>query len=93
MSDVDFVSQTDTEVIVQLIAKFVEQDGLTTLAAFQKALSMLQGSYALMLVDQENPEALYVAKNKSPMLIGLADGFNIVASDALATYDVTDQYV
>lgn len=93
LSDVDFVSQTDTEVIVQLIAKFVEQDGLTTLAAFQKALSMLQGSYALMLVDQENPEALYVAKNKSPMLIGLADGFNIVASDALATYDVTDQYV
>lgn len=88
-----FVSQTDTEVIVQLIAKFVEQDGLTTLAAFQKTLGLLEGSYALMLVDKENEEQLYVAKNKSPMLIGLANGYNIVASDALATFDVTDQYL
>ncbi len=46
-----------------------------------------------MLVDKENEEQLYVAKNKSPMLIGLANGYNIVASDALATFDVTDQYL
>ncbi|WP_261807406.1 glutamine--fructose-6-phosphate transaminase (isomerizing) [Lapidilactobacillus luobeiensis] len=93
LAEQTFASQTDTEVIVQLIAQFVEQEQLTTLAAFQKTLSLLAGSYALLMIDRQQPDVLYVAKNKSPLLIGLADGYNVVTSDALATYDLTDDYL
>ncbi|MCH4057709.1 glutamine--fructose-6-phosphate transaminase (isomerizing) [Lapidilactobacillus gannanensis] len=89
----DFVSQTDTEVLVQLVAKFVEQEQLSTLAALQKTLQLVNGSYALILVDRQQPDRLYVAKNKSPLLIGLGQQGNLVTSDALATYDLTDQYL
>lgn len=93
LGDVSFVSQTDTEVIVQLIAHFVENDSLTTTAAFQKTLQLLDGSYAVLLVDQEQPDQIFVGKNKSPLLIGIGQGFNIVASDAIATYDQTEDYL
>ncbi|WP_125769245.1 glutamine--fructose-6-phosphate transaminase (isomerizing) [Lapidilactobacillus wuchangensis] len=93
LADTHFASQTDTEVLVQLIAKFVEQEQLTTLAALQKTLQLVNGSYALILVDRDQPDQLYIAKNKSPLLIGLGEQGNVVTSDALATYDLTDQYL
>lgn len=93
LASTHFASQTDTEVLVQLIAHFVEQEQLTTLAALQKTLQLVNGSYALILVDREQPDQLFVAKNKSPLLIGLGQQGNVVTSDALATYDLTDQYL
>ncbi|HCX48747.1 MAG TPA: glutamine--fructose-6-phosphate transaminase (isomerizing), partial [Bacillus sp. (in: Bacteria)] len=51
------------------------------------------GSYAFALLDVETPDTIFVAKNKSPLLIGLGDGFNVVASDAMAMLQVTNQYV
>ena len=45
---------------------------------------LLKGSYAIALFDHENKETIYVAKNKSPLLVGLGDNFNVVASDAMA---------
>ncbi|MFP3727105.1 glutamine--fructose-6-phosphate transaminase (isomerizing) [Priestia filamentosa] len=92
LSDVYLKSDTDTEVIVQLIEKFVQQ-GAEVEEAFRKTLSILHGSYALALLDKENEEVIYVAKNKSPLLVGLGDGFNVVASDAMAMIQVTDRYV
>lgn len=92
LNDVDFASETDTEVIVQLIERFVKE-GLDVLEAFRKTLSLLKGSYALALLDRENKETIYVAKNKSPLLVGLGNGFNVVASDAMAMLQVTDQFV
>jgi len=92
LAGVMFQSDTDTEVIVQLIEKFV-QEGLTTEEAFRKALSLLKGSYAIAMIDAENEETLYAAKNKSPLLAGLGDGFNVVASDAMAMLQVTNQFV
>jgi glutamine---fructose-6-phosphate transaminase (isomerizing) len=92
LAGVTFQSDTDTEVIVQLIEKFV-QEGLTTEEAFRKALSLLKGSYAIAMIDAENEETLYAAKNKSPLLAGLGDGFNVVASDAMAMLQVTNQFV
>ena len=85
-------SDTDTEVIVQLIEKFVN-DGLTTAEAFSKTLGLLHGSYAIALLDAEEAQTIYVAKNKSPLLVGLGDDFNVVASDAMAMLQVTDTYV
>ncbi|MDQ0201999.1 glutamine--fructose-6-phosphate transaminase (isomerizing) [Neobacillus ginsengisoli] len=92
LADATFVSETDTEVIVQLIELFVKE-GLEVIEAFRKTLTLLKGSYALALLDAENNETIFVAKNKSPLLVGLGNDFNVVASDAMAMLQVTDQYV
>jgi glucosamine--fructose-6-phosphate aminotransferase (isomerizing) len=93
LQDVQLKSDTDTEVIVQVIEKFVA-NGLEVEEAFRQTLSVLKGSYAIGLLDEQNPDMIYVAKNKSPLLVGLGDGsFNVVASDAMAMLQVTDQYV
>ncbi|WP_129705693.1 glutamine--fructose-6-phosphate transaminase (isomerizing) [Priestia megaterium] len=92
LQDVTFKSETDTEVIVQLIEK-IAAEGLNVEEAFRKTVSLLHGSYALALVDNEDKNTIYVAKNKSPLLVGVGEGFNVVASDAMAMLQVTDQYV
>ncbi|QED45999.1 glutamine--fructose-6-phosphate transaminase (isomerizing) [Cytobacillus dafuensis] len=92
LQGVSFISDTDTEVIVQLIGLFAGE-GLATDEAFRKTLTLLKGSYALALLDEQDNETIYVAKNKSPLLVGLGETFNVVASDAMAMIQVTDQYV
>ena len=92
LSDVSLKSDTDTEVVVQLIEHFVET-GSDVKAAFVQTLKLLKGSYAFALLDEQNKDMIYVAKNKSPLLIGLGESFNVVASDAMAMLQVTDQYV
>lgn len=92
LSDISLKSDTDTEVVVQLVEKFVN-DGYAVQEAFQKTLKILKGSYALALLDEENKDVIYVAKNKSPLLVGLGDGFNVVASDALAMLQVTKEFL
>ncbi|MFD1864304.1 glutamine--fructose-6-phosphate transaminase (isomerizing) [Planococcus chinensis] len=92
LAGVEMESDTDTEVIVQLIGKFVDE-GMTTKEAFSKTLTLLKGSYAIALLDAEEAQTIFVAKNKSPLLVGLGDGFNVVASDAMAMLQVTDQFV
>ena len=88
-----FKGQTDTEIAVHLIAKFAEEEGLSTLEAFKKALSLIQGSYAFALMDSEDAEVIYVAKNKSPLLIGLGEGYNMVCSDAMAMIRETSEFM
>jgi glucosamine--fructose-6-phosphate aminotransferase (isomerizing) len=92
LQDVTFKSETDTEVIVQLIEK-IAAEGLDVEEAFRKTVSLLHGSYALALVDNEDKNTIYVANNYSPLLVGVGEGFNFVASDAMAMLQVTDQYV
>ena len=91
LSGITFKSDTDTEVIVELIEHF-SNEGLTTEDAFNKVLSLLHGSYALGLLDEQDADTIYVAKNKSPLLVGIGDGFNVIASDAIAMLAVTDTY-
>ena len=88
-----FKGQTDTEIAAHLIGKFAEEDGLSTLEAFKKALHIIRGAYAFALMDTEDPSTIYVAKNKSPLLIGLGDGYNMVCSDAMAMIRETNQYM
>ncbi|AHZ14213.1 glutamine--fructose-6-phosphate transaminase (isomerizing) [Bacillus velezensis] len=92
LENVELKSDTDTEVVVQMIEQFVA-GGLSTEEAFRKTLTLLKGSYAIALFDGENTDTIYVAKNKSPLLIGLGDTFNVVASDAMAMLQVTNEYV
>ena len=88
-----FQGQTDTEIVVHLIETLMIQDHLSTEAAFKKALGLIQGSYAFALVDVTDPTVIYVAKNKSPLLIGIGDGFNAVGSDAMAMIDQTQEFL
>ncbi|WP_143416231.1 glutamine--fructose-6-phosphate transaminase (isomerizing) [Geobacillus sp. E263] len=92
LQDVTLKSDTDTEIIVQLVEKFVN-DCLSVEEAFRKTLTLLKGSYAIAMIDGENQEVIYVAKNKSPLLVGLGNGFNVVSSDAMAMLQVTKQFV
>lgn len=92
LADVRFASETDTEVIVQLMEKMYETVEDTE-EAFRKSVRLLKGSFAIGMLDRERPETMYVAKNKSPLLIGVGKSFNVIASDAMATLKETDQYV
>ncbi|WP_078551217.1 glutamine--fructose-6-phosphate transaminase (isomerizing) [Bacillus alkalicellulosilyticus] len=92
LEDVTFTSDTDTEVIVQLVEQFMKEDQSVE-AAFRKVLSLLKGSYATALLDEQEPEKIYVGKNKSPLLVGIGDGVNVIASDAMAMLQVTNQFV
>lgn len=96
LAEHDLKGQTDTEIAVHLIGKFVEEDGLSVLDAFKKALHIIEGSYAFALMDAEDAEdadVIYVAKNKSPLLIGLGEGYNMVCSDAMAMIRETSEYM
>lgn len=95
LSDVDFKSQTDTEVIVQLVDKFVVEYEMDTKAALVKVLRLISddSAYAFVLIDKQEPDTLFVAKNKSPLLVGLADGYNMVGSDAFSMIKETNQFM
>ncbi len=92
LNGVHFTSDTDTEIIVQLIERFV-RDGLEVEEAFRKTLSLLKGSYATALIDKENTDTIYVGKNKSPLLVGKGDDVNVIASDAMAMLQVTNEFI
>jgi glucosamine--fructose-6-phosphate aminotransferase (isomerizing) len=88
-----FKGETDTEIVVHLIEHFALTEQLSALDALKKTLAVVKGSYAFGLIDTENPDAIYVAKNKSPLLIGLGDGFNVICSDAMAMLKETNRFV
>lgn len=93
LSDVTFQSDTDTEVAVNLIEHFALTEGIDAETAFLKALNVIEGSYAFALIDSEQPGVVFAAKNKSPLLIGKGTDFNTIVSDAMASIDLTDQYI
>jgi glucosamine--fructose-6-phosphate aminotransferase (isomerizing) len=95
LADVHFNSQTDTEVIVQLVDHFVVENHMDTETAMLKVLRLISAdsSYAFVMIDREDPETLYVAKNKSPLLVGLGDGYNMVGSDAMSMIKETNRFM
>lgn len=93
LQGVKFHSDTDTEVVVQLIGKIARDKNLDAFSAFKEALKLIKGSYAFLLVDNTEPDHVFIAKNKSPMMLGIGDGFNIIASDAISVLDQTKTFV
>ncbi|QNQ80691.1 glutamine--fructose-6-phosphate transaminase (isomerizing) [Lactobacillus sp. PV034] len=93
LQDVDFKSTTDTEVVVQLVDKIAREKNLDAFSAFKEALKLVRGSYAFLLVDNTQPDHIFIAKNKSPMMLGIGDGFNIIASDAISVLDQTKTFI
>ncbi len=91
LKDHTFISDTDTEVIAHLIEKFNET--MSVSESIRKTMSLLEGSYALAVVDTKNKNKLYAAKHKSPLLIGLSDKGIIIASDLMALVGYSDSYI
>ena len=87
----NFLSETDTEVIAGLIEKFAENQSIED--ALQRLITVLHGSYALGIIDSMQPDVLYAVKNKSPLLLGAGDGFNMIGSDAMAMLHQTNQLI
>ena len=88
---VTFNSDTDSEVICNLIESFYEEEK-DVLKAIKKAMEELHGSYAVALIHK-GEDKLYILKNASPLLIGLGKDFNLVASDASPMIEYTDKFV
>lgn len=89
----EFVSETDTEVVVHLIHKLCTEKNLDLLEAVKFMINDLHGAYGLCVIDKETPDRLVVARSGSPLVIGVGIGENFVASDPLALGQVTDQYI
>ncbi len=89
---IECVSATDTEVVAHLIAQAVRSaDGL--LAAVQAVLPRLEGAYALAIVDRAAPDTIVVARQGSPLVLGVGIGEHFAGSDTLALRSVTDTFV
>ncbi|RFF29559.1 glutamine--fructose-6-phosphate transaminase (isomerizing) [Wenzhouxiangella sediminis] len=87
-----FASETDTEVIAHLIAREMDQHD-DFAKAFSHAVGHLEGAYALAAVTPSDPEALYLARMGSPLVIGISTEENYIASDPLALLQVTDRFI
>ena len=85
---VKFLSETDTEVVVHLLEKYYENDFLS---AVKKTLSRLVGSYALAIICKEFPDEIIVAKKDNPLIIGVGEEGNYIASDIPAIADYTNK--
>ena len=88
---ITFSSETDSEVIVNLIEYYYFKTK-DVLKAINKAMKDLKGSYAIGMIHK-GEEGLYVLKNASPLLVGIGEGFNLIASDASPMIEYTDMFV
>jgi len=87
---VEFASETDTEVLAQLIAR-VDAESLTE--AVRVALQQVAGTYGIAVIDERHPQQIVVARNGSPVILGIGDKEMFVASDASALVRHTQQAV
>lgn len=88
-----FRSQTDTEVLVQLIEYIQTTRNVDLLTAVQVALHQVIGAYAVALLDKRNPRQIIAARKQSPLVVGIGDGEFYLGSDASPIVEYTDKVV
>ena len=81
---VPFASETDTEVVAQLVEYFLENDGVDVLEAVGRCLRRIQGAYALGIVCAGAPDQIIAVRKDSPLILGYGDGCSFLASDVTA---------
>ncbi len=86
----EFVSQTDTEVIAHLVHSLYQGD---LFAAVRAAVQQLHGAYAIAVLHKDQPHTVVGARQGSPLVVGLGDGENFLASDALALAGSTERFI
>ena len=90
---VKFLSDTDTEVLVQLVEYIQAKKNFDLLAAVQVALHQVIGAYAIAILDKRNPDTIIAARKQSPLVIGIGDGEFFLGSDATPIIEYTDKVV
>lgn len=91
LSDFHFKSETDTEVIANLIEYFSKE--YDSKEAILQAISLLEGSYALLIIDNEDKDKIYIAKNKTPLIIGIGESGITIGSDVIPLVGYATEYV
>ena len=90
---IQFQSETDTEVLVQLIDYIQEKKAISLLEAVQLALHQVIGAYAIAILDKRNPDTIIAARKQSPLVVGIGDGEFFLGSDASPIIEYTDKVV
>ena len=89
----NFVSQTDTEVAVQLIEYIMTKNNCSLFEAVAEATKKIVGAYAIAVVDRQNPNQIVAARQSSPLVIGVGEGEYFLASDATPIIEYTNKVV
>ena len=90
---VKFISDTDTEVLVQLIEYIREQKNADLLTAVQLALHEVIGAYAIAVLDRNDPDQIVAARKQSPLVVGIGEDEFFIGSDASPLIEYTDKVV
>jgi glutamine---fructose-6-phosphate transaminase (isomerizing) len=90
---IEFRSDTDTEVLVQLVEYIQERKSLDLLTAVQLALHEVIGAYAIALLDKRDPNQIIAARKQSPLVVGIGDNEFFLGSDASPIVEYTDKVV
>ena len=90
---VTFRSDTDTEVLVQLVEYVMEHKELDLLTAVQVALYQVIGAYAIAIIDKRHPDQIIAARKQSPLVVGIGDDEFFLGSDASPIVEYTDKVV
>jgi glucosamine--fructose-6-phosphate aminotransferase (isomerizing) len=88
----EFVSATDTEVVVHLLHQSVKA-GASLYEAMRSCVARLEGAYALAAIDADYPEEVVAARSGSPLVVGVGIGEHFLASDTMALRQVTDRFI
>lgn len=88
-----FKSETDTEVLVQLIEYIKEKNHCDLFDAVKEALKQVEGAYAIAVIERGNPSRLIAARKSSPLVIGIGEGETFIASDATPIVGFTDKVI
>ena len=88
-----FRSETDTEVLVQLIEYTKHTSGVDLRTAVQLALNQVVGAYAIAVIDRKNPNQIVAARKGSPLVVGVGDGEYFLASDATPIVEYTNRVI
>ena len=88
-----FKSETDTEVLVQLIEYIKEKNHCYLFDAVREALKQVEGAYAIAVIERGNPSRLIAARKSSPLVIGIGEGETFIASDATPIVGFTDKVI
>ena len=88
-----FKSETDTEVVIQLIQYIMDSHGITLEEAVPLALNSVIGAYAIVIVDKTQPDRMIAARKGSPLIIGVGDDEFLIGSDATPIIEYTDKVV
>ena len=89
----EFITETDTEVIVHLIHAELNKSDAGVTQAVKNVVSVLEGAYGLAIISKDDPDKIVVARSGSPLVIGVGIGENFIASDPSALGQVTDRFI